>query len=58
MAAHRCMVCNRIVMPGEWVCDACENAYGLAGPFREWPETRASRHRKILMRNCDFFPRF
>jgi hypothetical protein len=41
VAAHRCMVCNRIVMPGEWVCDACENAYGLNAPFREWPETRA-----------------
>jgi hypothetical protein len=35
MAAHRCMVCNRIVMPGEWVCDACENAYGLAGHQNE-----------------------
>ena len=42
MAAHRCMVCDRVVMPGEWVCDACEETFGLGGEFRDWPETRAS----------------
>jgi hypothetical protein len=40
-ARETCCICGKVITVRKWVCDACEDAYGLAGPFREWPETRA-----------------
>ncbi len=37
MALNRCMICGDAVRPQQWVCAHCEEAYGLAILFEQWP---------------------
>lgn len=32
-----CCVCGTPITETFWVCEGCERAYGLKGPFRSWP---------------------
>ena len=32
-----CMICGEPVPPMFWACKMCAEAYGLLGPYVEWP---------------------
>ena len=33
-----CAICGKPISPPWWICTACEQAYGLTGDYKGWPE--------------------
>lgn len=37
-ASRKCMLCGKTITPSFWVCEECEDEYGLGGSWKDWPE--------------------